>query len=130
MDVNINSRINVHFVLFLTYKGIKKEIIAGKWISLICMYWFVMFVNNLRINYLSTYLRPPLLSLATCPKRFGTRMKKEIIATTFTIFTFKKRQQSYNRKTSYLIFNNFLGYKSFNFKRVWKCCSCKSGISD
>jgi hypothetical protein len=52
MDVNINSRINVHFVLFLTYGGIKKE----------------------------------------------------IIATTFTIFTFKKRQQSCNRKkvTSFL----------------------------
>jgi hypothetical protein len=77
---NINLRrmlrINVHFVLFLTYGGIKKE----------------------------------------------------IIATTFTIFTFIKRQQSYNTKKSYPIFNNFLGYKSLNFKRVWKCCSCKSGI--
>jgi hypothetical protein len=37
------------------------------------MYWFAMFVNNLRMNYLSTYLRPPLLSLATCPKRFGVK---------------------------------------------------------
>jgi hypothetical protein len=27
-------------------------------------------------------------------------IKKEIIATTFTIFTFKKRQQSYNRNVS------------------------------
>jgi hypothetical protein len=26
-DVNINSRINVHFVLFLTYGGIKKKLL-------------------------------------------------------------------------------------------------------
>ena len=73
-------------------------------------------------------------------------IKAEIIATTFiTIFTFKKRQQSYYRKKScipselltaicaiklsvfkkerkqnYLIVNTFLGYKSFNFKRFRK----------
>jgi hypothetical protein len=64
------------------------------------MYWFAMFVNNLRINYLSTYLRPPLLSLLLVPN--------VSVWSPQNLTCVKKRQQSYNRKKKLPYFYIFL----------------------